>query len=164
MSLTYEQGALNPDQVFLSMHLNGLAWTYIPLIKINKRKVGQLFDTIPTNTYGCLAFNDFFNEKKQYILENQVREASRKKPGERSEYDKEIIQIDERFNLLFNVLSGNYLRIFPKRDDPSQTWYSPNSDLVEFNEEDARFINGIMSLYFEGIEYGQQTGEWTKCR
>ena len=64
---------------------------------------------------------------------------------------------------MFNVLSGNYLKIFPKKDDPSKTWYNPNYSFEDFNEDDARFAQGIIPLYFINIQEAKETGDWAEA-
>lgn len=162
----YYQGnriKLYPDQVFLAIHLDPNRWYSLPLIKIDKVKGGTAFKDLETNKNKLISFNDLLDQDKNYILEQLVLEANEKKPAERSEFDKEILKVDERFNLVFNVLSGNYLKIFPKKDDPSKTWFNPNHDFKDFEEEEARFAKGIIPLYFVNIQNAKATGEWAEA-
>jgi len=152
-----------PDQVFLAIHLNPKLWYSIPLIKIDKDKGGKVFKNLQANSNSLVSFNTLLDEDKNYILEQLVLEANEKKPAERNEFDKEILKVDERFNLVFNVLSGNYLKIFPKKDDPSKTWYNPNHDFKDFGEEEARFAIGIIPLYFVNIQNAKSSGDWTEA-
>lgn len=154
---------LDANQVFLAIHLDPGKWYSIPLIKIDKKKGGEVFASILTNKDGLVPFNSLLDLDKDYILEDLVLKANEKKPGERSEFDKEILKVDERFNLLFNVLSGNYLKIFPKKDDPLKTWYNPNYSFEDFNEADARFAKGIIPLYFVNIQEAKTTGDWSQA-
>ena len=154
---------LDANQVFLAIHLNPGKWYTIPLIKIDKDKGGETFKPIITNENDLVPFNGLLDKDENYILEDLVLKANEKKPAERSEFDKEILKVDERFNLLFNVLSGNYLKIFPKKDDPSKTWYNPNHSFDDFNEDDARFAKGIIPLYFINIQEAKTTGDWSQA-
>jgi cytochrome c-type biogenesis protein CcsB len=154
---------LDANQVFLAIHVDPGKWYSIPMIKIDKDKGGEVFKDIVTNRDHLVPFNGLLDENRDYILENFVLKANEKKPAERSEFDKEILKVDERFNLLFNVLSGNYLKIFPKKDDPSKTWYNPNYSFEDFNEDDARFAQGIIPLYFINIQEAKVTGDWAEA-
>lgn len=154
---------MDANQVFLAIHLDPGKWYDIPLIKIDKKKGGITFKNLAENKNNLVSFNQLLDENRDYILEAVVLKANEKKPAERSEYDKEILKVDERFNLLFNVLSGNYLKIFPKKDDPSKTWYNPNHDFADFNEADARFAQGIIPLYFINIQEAKSTGDWSQA-
>ncbi len=154
---------LDANQVFLAIHVDPGKWYSIPLIKIDKDKGGEVFKDIITNSDDLIPFNGLLDKNRDYILESLVLKANEKKPAERSEFDKEILKVDERFNLLFNVLSGNYLKIFPKKDDPSKTWYNPNYGFEDFNEVDARFAKGIIPLYFINIQEAKETGNWSQA-
>ncbi len=154
---------LDANQVFLAIHADPATWSKIPLIKIDKRKGGELFQDIRTNSSGLASFNEFIKSDGNYILEKAVKEANAKKPAERSEFDKEIITVDERFNILYNVLAGNYLKIFPLKGDTTKTWYSFNHDFTNFSDEDAHFARGIVPLYFMDIASAKKTGAYTEA-
>ncbi|MDT0551620.1 cytochrome c biogenesis protein [Urechidicola vernalis] len=156
----YNDTKLDANQLFIALHGNPRLWTDIPLIKIDRQKGGKLFDSIPYHNNNLAAFNDFLDLQSGYILEKQVEEANTKKPAERSEFDKEILKVDERFNILFNIFSGNYLKIFPKRNDATKTWYSQNHTFEDFNEEDAGFAQGILTQYFAEVSEAKISGDW----
>lgn len=162
----YYQGdrfKMDADQVFLAMHMSPGSWYSLPLIKIDKKKGGALFSSLHPNKNGLVSFQDLLDDQENYVLEKAVREANEKKPSERNEFDKEILLVDERFNLVFNVLSGNYLKIFPKKGDPSKTWFNPNHDFEDFEEEDARFVKGILPIYFVSIQEAKLSGNWSQA-
>ena len=154
---------IDPNQLFIAVHMDPGNWAAMPLIKINKEKGGEVFDKIETNSNGLASFNSFLDEDNNYILEQHILEANEKKPAKRNEFDKEIIIVDERFNLVFNVLSGNYLKIFPKKDDATKTWFNPNHGFTDFNHEDAQFAKGIIPLYFLNIEEAKRSGDWSEA-
>ncbi|WKK64620.1 cytochrome c biogenesis protein [Lutimonas zeaxanthinifaciens] len=151
---------MDANQVFLAMHMSPGSWYNLPLIKIDKKKGGELFSSLNPNEHGLVSFHNLLDDQENYLLEKAVLEANEKKPGERNEFDKEILLVDERFNLVFNVLSGNYLKIFPKKGDPSRTWYNPNHDFEDFETEDARFVKGILPIYFVSIQQAKLSGNW----
>ena len=154
---------LDADQVFLAIHLNPRSWFAMPLIKVDHKKLGGLMDQLDPDQNGLIPFTQLLGSNENYILETYVKEANEKKPAERNEFDKEIILVDERFNLLYNVLSGNYLKIFPKKNDPSKTWYNPNHDFEDFETEDKRFIQGIIPLYFGHVQQAKGSGDYIQA-
>ena len=80
-----------------------------------------------------------------------IEKANKKKPAERSEFDKEVLKVDERFNILYNVFSGNYLKIFPNKNDENNTWHSQTHDFKDFPQEDGEFSKNIMPTYFKDV-------------
>lgn len=151
------------NQVFIAIHRNPETWAKLPLIKVNTRKGGEILKALPVDDNGLVPFEAFIPDGKTYILESYVREANAKKPSERNEFDKEMISVDERFNVLFNTLTGNYLRIFPRKDDENNTWFGPNHHFDDFEEENGRFAKGIIPLYFMNLEKGMQTDNYKEA-
>lgn len=142
---------LTADQTFLAMQASANVWQYIPLIKVDTKKGGEILSSLNISEDKMVSFLDLLDVKGNYILSDLVEEANKKKPAERSESDKEILKVDERFNILFNVFSGNYLKIFPNSNDENNTWYSYNHHFNDFPKEDGAFAKTIIPNYFKDI-------------
>ncbi len=142
---------LDANQTFLAMHMLPQIWQRVPIIKADFDKTGKLFDSIPKGKNNLIAFTNLLNENDDYLLTNQVEEANKKKPSERNEFDKEVLKIDERFNILYNVFIGNYLKIFPNKNDKNNTWFSYTHHFKDFPDEDAQFAKTIISSYFKDV-------------
>lgn len=97
-----------------------------------------------------LAFSDVFDENG-YKLANYIQEANRKKPAERDTFDKEVLALDERINVAYNVYSGEFLRIFPKSQ--TQKWFPPSQELTK--QAQIAFIG-----YFQGLREGIEQNIW----
>lgn len=141
----------NANQTFLAMHATPNIWQFIPLIKVNPKKGRALFESFDVSEDNLVAFASFLDEKGVYILEEVVEIANKKKPAERSELDKEVLKVDERFNILFNVFSGNYLNIFPNSNDASKKWHSYTHHFRDFPTEDRQFAKQIIPKYFKEV-------------
>ena len=139
------------NQTFLSMHIMPQVWQRIPIIKVDTDKTGKLFDTIQKGKNNLYAFTDLLEANGDYLLTNQVEQANKKKPAERNEFDKEILKIDERFNILYNVFIGNYLKIFPNKNDTNNTWFSYTHNFNDFPTEDGQFAKTVIPSYFNDI-------------
>ncbi|QCK16230.1 cytochrome c biogenesis protein [Mangrovivirga cuniculi] len=144
---------LNPDQVFISMMMYPSLWQNIPIIKIDGKKLTSVLDENLTEKER-IPFSALLGKNGQYILSKEVEEANKKKPANRTEQDKEVIKVDERFNIVFNVISGNYLKIFPRKNDKEKNWYSFNHDFSNFNAEDRAFAQNIIPAYFSDLQSG----------
>lgn len=117
---------LTADQVILSMFINKKDWYAVPIIKLGKHD----------NIYALLgisekyaAYNDFFSENGSYKLRDEVRRVYGLQPIDRGVYEKELLKIDERLNILSMVFSGSLFKIIPVPNDPNNTWqaYSGHS-------------------------------------
>ncbi|WP_298535650.1 cytochrome c biogenesis protein [uncultured Algibacter sp.] len=139
------------NQAFLAMQSASNIWQYIPLIKVDLKKGGTLFKELDVSEDGLVSFTGLLDDSGQYILTKAAEEANKKKPAERSELDKEVLKVDERFNILYNVFSGNYLKIFPNSNDENNKWHSQTHHFNDFPEEDAKFAQNIIPSYFNDV-------------
>ncbi|AUS07334.1 cytochrome C biogenesis protein [Tamlana carrageenivorans] len=146
-----ESISLSANQAFLAMQSASNIWQYIPLIKVDVEKGGDVFKALEVSEGGLVSFVGLLDEKGKYRLGEVVEVANKKKPAERSEFDKEVIKVDERFNILYNVFSGNYLKVFPNSNDENNKWHSQTYDFLDFPEEDAQFAQKIIPSYFNDV-------------
>ncbi|MFS4417573.1 cytochrome c biogenesis protein CcsA [Maribacter sp. 2307ULW6-5] len=142
---------LNANQTFLAMQAASNVWQYIPLIKVDADKGGTLFEKLNISADGLVSFKGFLDADGKYLLAEVVEEANQKKPAERSEFDNEVLDVDERFNILFNVFSGNYLKIFPNKEDENNTWHSHTHHFQDFPPDDAQFAQQIIPTYYTDV-------------
>ncbi len=154
---------LNPDQVFLSLQMDPQYWSEIPLIKVDKKEGSLILEKVWKKGADKVSFINLFDENGNYHLTEWVEEANRKKPAERSSFDKEVLKVDERFNILFQAMNGYYLKIFPKKDDPNNTWFDYNIAGGGFNAEDSTFVTGILPLYFSSVNAAIKSGDWAEA-
>ncbi len=150
---------IEPNQMFLGMIMQPELYQNVPMIKIGHKKIA-LDLGLPEDTKYA-KFSDFFNKKdNSYKLYNQVTESSRKKPLEKSQYDKELIKIDERVNVSYMAYQGTLMRIFPKPNDANNKWYAPMDALKSFNKEDVEKVKMSISAYFIMVGQAVKDGKW----
>ena len=150
---------LEPNQMFLGMIMQPELYQDVPMIKIGHKKIA-LDLGLPEDTKYA-KFSDFFNKKdNEYKLYDQVTASSRKKPLEKSQYDKELIKIDERVNVSYMAYQGTLMRIFPKPNDANNKWYAPMDALKSFNKEDIEKVKMSISAYFMMVGQALKDGKW----
>ncbi len=142
---------LDANQTFLAMHVSGNYWKQIPLIKIDVKKLGSDYKFLELGENGLISFQNLLDASGKYMLSEDVEEANQKKPAERNEFDKEVLKVDERFNILYNVFIGNYLKIFPNDNDTNNTWFTYTHHFQDFPLEDGRFAKTIVPAYFSDV-------------
>ncbi|AZQ64648.1 cytochrome C biogenesis protein [Flammeovirga pectinis] len=153
---------MDNDQLFLALHIDPMYWQAAPLIKIDGDAGQGIFNIIQKEQADLVSFDDLINMEGDYLLRNAVDKAQQKKPSERGELDKELIKVDERFNILFQGLSGNYLKIFPAKDDPNNNWFNANFISNPFGAaEDSAFVRNIMKVYYMEIFKARSSDDWT---
>ena len=155
-STSYE--GMDPVQVFIGVQTYP-AWYQEPLIYVSGSPLRKKYNL--DGKYAALSDFIFIGEHGlTYLLEEEASIARRKKPAERSEYDKDVLKTDERINIMFGVFNYSYLKIFPKPNDPQDRWFAPYELKGQFKPEDSTFVSGVMKLYIAGVNKGYETGEW----
>lgn len=114
----------NADQVVLSMFADKRAWYSEKVIKLGKHE--DILNTLGVST-NYASYKDFFDLKGAYKLRNEVRRVYSLDPKDRGVYEKELIKIDERLNVLSMIFSGNVFKIIPVANDANNTWISKHS-------------------------------------
>lgn len=121
------RGKMSAIQVFLDLTLNVEFWKNQKIIYVREKSVTDLLGI--KGKY--VAFNDFFNEKKQYKLSSFSETAFRKADAERNKFDKEIIKVNERLEVFMMAYQGNMLNIFPVQNSENNKWVSWNDKLAK---------------------------------
>ena len=149
---------LNADQVLASMIINPRAWYYAPIIYMKREntKVRNILGIPEDQKYARLM--DFFDDNGGYKLLPYTQEASKKRiPGA---FDKSVVAIDQRVNLLYGVLEQERgLRFFPAKNDPNNKWYSAKDAAIAFQNEDSLFVSSVFPLYAQSMMKGKETGD-----
>jgi len=150
---------VEPVQMFLGMIIQPELYQNIPMIYIGHKKIALKIGLPKDTKYA--KFSDFFSKKDgSYKIFDDVTKASRKKPLEMTQYDKELIKIDERVNVAFMTYQGSLLRIYPKPHDANNKWEAPLDAIKTFPKEQAEMVKMSISAYFQMIEQGVKTGKW----
>lgn len=149
---------LSPDQVMLGLMMYPDYWMSQDLIKVSNDEIKDLI----SNNNSRASFNNFFNYSRQpaYKLSKYVDDAYRKNPAQRSTFDKDIITVDERVNVLYMLANGHFLNIFPVPGQPDEAWKNPMDQLEHFTSEDSAFVKTISGYYLDGLRKGISTNQW----
>ncbi|MCU0455444.1 MAG: cytochrome c biogenesis protein ResB [Bacteroidales bacterium] len=141
---------LTPVQVFLGLYFDFDRWKDVPMISVSgkdlQRKLG-----ISGN---MAAFSDIVNlgSGGSYKLSREVNEAYGKAPGDRNKFDKEVMKVDERVNIVYMVYKGDFLKVFPLRDGTTH-WGPANEALAHAaGREDSVYLQNILPLLSEALE------------
>ncbi|MDP3352401.1 MAG: cytochrome c biogenesis protein CcsA, partial [Flavobacteriaceae bacterium] len=124
------------DQVLISLTINPYTWFEIPIVYLEKgnTKVRNILGVDEDDKYARLA--DFFNEKGEYKLQSYQEEANKK--SNKAKFEKDIVNIDKRVNLLYSALGGSILNILPIKDDKNNKWVTPHeTELLNYSGNDS---------------------------
>lgn len=149
---------MSPTHVILDMSSYPDKWYSIPILKVSH---SDLQKTLRLN--GKFAsYNDLVKsqEKGGYLLQDMVNKSYQKKPVKRDKLDKEIMNVDERINILMQVFQGDFLKVFPVPGDANHKWVTVQEAPQFVRGEDAIFIKEIFPKYFAALYEGQQSGNY----
>ncbi|WP_298063084.1 cytochrome c biogenesis protein CcsA [uncultured Rikenella sp.] len=155
---------LNPDQVLLGLITQPQIWSRIPMIDVGSeallRKTG--IDEAQVKE-GYLAFIDVLDDEGNYIFADEVEEVYAKPVRERNKYDKELLKLDEKINIINALFSGRMLAIFPHDGtlDDNDAWYSPGDDLSVFQGQDSMFVSKIFPWFATEAMRSVESGDWS---
>ncbi|SNZ07812.1 cytochrome c-type biogenesis protein CcsB [Persephonella hydrogeniphila] len=150
---------LDHNQIVLGMLVLPRYWQMIPVIKVSHPAVKKILGIPMEDKY--FPFYKAFDDEGNYKLYEAVELARRKKPAQRNQFDKEVLKIDERLNIMYMVFTGELFRIFPLKGDPNHTWYSPKSAVEKFPKEEAEKVRLFLVGYFASVEKGIKDGDWS---
>ncbi|MGB5817969.1 MAG: cytochrome c biogenesis protein CcsA [Saonia sp.] len=153
---------LTADQILLSLFVNKQEWYSAPIIKLGKHKDLQKIINVEGQ---YAAYKDFFNTNGGYILQDEVRKVYGLEPIDRGVYEKELLKIDERVNILRMVFSGSLLKLVPTPDDPNNTWgpISAHNHAVNDVHGSADSAVDIFGSYSTTLKEAIATSDYTEA-
>lgn len=113
---------LDSNQVLLGIISNPAKWQLVPIIHTTKELAKAEFGVDGEH----ISLYDLFDDNGKYIFEARMGEISRKRLDEQSKMDKELIKLDERANILFALMNGLMLPLYPTTESH---WFSSGEDL-----------------------------------
>ncbi|WP_372800219.1 cytochrome c biogenesis protein CcsA [Lutibacter sp.] len=152
---------MNATQVFLSIQQNPRLWFQIPIIYIEKGNT-KLRDIIgiPHDQRDATLAN-FFDSKGMYKISQIQQEAQ--KSNIKSKFEKDVINVDRRVNLLYSAITGDILRIFPIPNDSNNTWVSHNNiQSAHFKGQDSVFVRQILPIYLQTLSDSNVSKDYSK--
>lgn len=145
-------------EVFLDMSANPGKWKSIPFIKIANTDLQKSLGVYGSYT----SFAQMFDANGNYRLNNQVQNAYNKKQTARNKLDKEIINLDERVNICYQIFNGEFLKIFPIPNDENKTWVTHNMLPMSVDQKERDFVSNILELYYTEYNNSAASENWSK--
>lgn len=151
---------MNSDQIFLGMLTNPMYWETMPMIKVSDKELKKVIGV--EGKYA--SFNDFVDEEMgTYKLSEHVDAAYNKKPVERTSFDKDVIKVDERVNIFYMAVSGDFLTVFPEPGHPDNKWHTAEDPYSVFDSTDAGFVTNILPVYYRDVVDAMSSNDWAQA-
>jgi len=152
---------MTADQMVLGMMVRPGDWREINLIKIKHKGINEILGIDEKLKYASFSqFLEVPENLQGYKLQEAIASAVSKDPAHRNKLDKELLKVDERFNIVYMVFTGSVFKLFPKPADENNKWYATIEALQTFKKENALKVREVAVAYFMGIEESLKTGDW----
>lgn len=131
----------NAVQVIMNIHLNQQYWWDEPIIYVSSK--GGLRKTLGVEKYASI--KDLMDLKTgDFRLAKEAEEAFRKAESKRTEREKQIVKLVEKYQVMMNMMSPNwpYLRIIPKEDENGNKggdWLT----ILDFKQDSEEFKTAV---------------------
>ncbi|EPS1512749.1 cytochrome c biogenesis protein CcsA [Campylobacter jejuni] len=155
----------NSNAVMLSMLVDVDKWQMESFILMPQNQavrdaIANILE-IPSAKY--ISYKDFFDENNRYKLQKYVENANRKNPNARGVFDKEIIKLDERANVVNLVFSGELFKFIPVQNNPNNVWLAPFSAVTTLKGDEGHIVLALIQNYFSAVENAFKDGNWTRA-
>jgi cytochrome c-type biogenesis protein CcsB len=149
---------MNPEQVFLGILVYPDMWQTVPIIKVYNPELEDFLKL--DGKYAT--FNQIVDvhSAEGYKIGDYVEKAYAKKPSLQNKFDKEVMKVDERVNIFYMVYSGSFLNVFPVPGDENHKWVTSKEADAFFKDDEALFVKGVFSMYYEEIRKAVESGNW----
>lgn len=147
---------MNSDQIILGITTNPMLWSNAPIIALPNDMLAKQLSL----TGDFASYNEMFGPDGRYLLSDDVEKAFAREAKMRDKSDKDLIKLDERVNIMYALMTGNLLNLFPLPNDPAHHWFSAADDLSRFTGRDSLFVSKIMPWYTSELEKSVATGNW----
>jgi cytochrome c-type biogenesis protein CcsB len=152
-------GNLNSDQFLLSLLSMPDMWMRVPVIAQANKELAYFYDL---QEEAC-SYMEMFDSNGNYKLQQKLEEAYNKMPAERNAFDKDLLKLDEKVNILYQLFHRQMLNIFPKEDDWNHKWYAAGDDLSVFSGQDSMFVSQVLDWYLMEVQCGLKEGDYLKA-
>ncbi|HZL11184.1 MAG TPA: cytochrome c biogenesis protein CcsA [Prolixibacteraceae bacterium] len=149
---------LSAVEFFLDMSANPQKWKSIPIVKVANPELKKILGI----SGGFISFDQIFDQAGNYRLNALVQQSYNKKQTLRNKLDKEIMNVDERVNICYQIFNGDFLKIFPIPNDERKTWVTHSALPKTMKKEEADFAGSILNLYYDEYNNSVRSGNWSK--
>lgn len=156
-----QYNGLSSDQVILGMLVNPSYWNHVKIIRQTNKQLQKILGTEEGVKY--ISFFDVFDQQGNYKIASQVEQIYNKPVKARSSFDKDVLKLDEKINIIYALQQRKMLALFPLTGDANNKWYSPGDDLSAYIGKDSMFVSKIFDWYLSEISEAMVSGQWQEA-
>ena len=144
---------------FMSVQQDPAVWAKAPIIRVSDKIGSKTLKELKVDETGHTSLLNLVDLRTgEFLLTKEYAEAFRKKPSEKTQYDKEVINVTERFTILDNIAKGYYLKMIPIKNDENHAWTSwiKQGETLDIDTVALAFFN----KYFNNLGKAQKNNDW----
>ena len=141
-------GSLNATQMLLQWLCAPEFWQEAPLIYLKDRSLRDRFGDGDSHA----AYNRFFDSTGNYLLGPEIEAVYSRSLSPRSRHDKEVLNADDKVNILMPLFETQRLALFPT--DVNGIWESPGSIIPDFFPKEVIQATGLFPRLVEALRQG----------
>ncbi len=144
---------MTADQLVLGILSKPDVWKDVKIIKIQTPKLKKFLGVDEQTKY--IAFSEVFRNG-EYLLAEEAEKALQTKPIERGTYERDIIKVDEKLNILYSVFNASLINIYPRVKDgidhnDNNKWYSPLEAIQSFTGQNQAAVETITRGFITAV-------------
>lgn len=143
-------GKYNAVQAIMSMHMFQPYWEKQKIISVPK----AVRERLKLGEYASRT--ELVDPQGNFKWLNDYNTAHRKLESKRSEFDKKLIKLVERLEVVNAILMWQYMKILPVKNDPNNTWYLPfDGQLMAGQDPSIPVAMSYLEALFDACKTGQ---------
>ncbi|NKQ41269.1 MAG: cytochrome c biogenesis protein CcsA [Sulfurovum sp.] len=111
---------MDANQVILGMFARPELWKNVNIIKVSTPTLRAKLGIAEDQKFA--KFTDFFDDNKSYKIGREVEVANKLVPSKRGTFERDLLKVDERLNIIFMSYKGTLLTIFPLIESKQNEW------------------------------------------
>lgn len=141
----------NAVQVVMSMHMYPNYWLDKKVIHVSS----NLRDRYKVGEFA--SYRELASENGDFKWMEDYQKSHQKLESRRDEFDKKLIKLVEKFQVMQSVFSWQYMRIIPVKGEANNKWYVPlSSELMQLDSTSS----SLALRYISGLDQAAKTGKY----
>ncbi|OPX27387.1 MAG: cytochrome C biogenesis protein [Campylobacteraceae bacterium 4484_166] len=137
------------DQIVLGMLTRPEMWGDVKMITIKSPKLKEFLKLPKDRKY--VAFNEVFDDG-EYKLADESKKANAISPNQRGTYEKEILKIDEKLSIAFQVYQGNLFNLYAEdTNDTNNKWSNPLDAMKNFTGKNKEVVEQMTRGFISSV-------------
>ncbi|MFB6319839.1 cytochrome c biogenesis protein CcsA [Saccharicrinis sp. FJH54] len=153
---TYD--GMSADEVILGMMTDPARWQNEPFIKISN---GSLAKQLGAPS-GYISYHNMF-DASGYKLQKLVNTTYQKDQIKRNKYDKEVINLDERINICYQIYNHSFFKLFPIPDDANHNWSTAHTFPKNRIKSGETSPVQLYNAYLQEAAKANTSGDWSNA-